>query len=695
MMEDLLAGLVPGLPEDLRSAILQRAEGVPLYAVETVRMLIDRGLLVADGAVYRPAGEIEELDVPETLQALIAARLDGLQPEERRLLQDGAVLGKTFTSRALSAVSGIAEAELEPILASLVRKEVLSLQADPRSPEQGQYGFLQDLVRHVAYETLSRRERRARHLAAAAHLEQAFAEDELAEVLAAHYVAANAAVPDADDAADVRRRARETLVGAGERADALGAPREAHRYLAQAAELADEPLMRADLLDRAGWHAVSDGDFPAAERGLTDALAIYEQAGEVRRAALVSGRLAQLEWDQGRHEQGLERAERALDAVSSDEPDEVTADIAARLGTAYAFAGNQERAIELLAQAIDIAEALALPETLARAFSARGMIANARGHQEEALAYLGHGLTVAREHELWDRANNLLFNLSDLSLQRDRYADALAYLDETLELARRRGSRPAEWSVLAEHTYPLAMLGRWDDAVTLAAEIPEDRFSHATTLSLLDSVLVIRLQRGDVAEARRLLSLFAYLEESSVEQQDRAASLAAQAVMHRAEGRLAEAVEAGVEAAEISRASFGAGSQTVKQGLVQALEAAFALGERERVAELLSTVDAIAPGVRPPYLEAQAQRFRARLAGADESAEACFAAAARGFRELGIVFWLAVALLEHGEWLLGAGRAGEAEPLLAEAGEIFERLEARPWLERLGAARVEPQRVSA
>ena len=114
-MEELLDGLVPGLPERLRDQILARAEGVPLYAVETVRMLLDRGLLVNEGAVYRPAGEIEALEVPETLHALIAARLDGLAPEERRLLQDGAVLGKTFSPGALAALSGIAAEELERV----------------------------------------------------------------------------------------------------------------------------------------------------------------------------------------------------------------------------------------------------------------------------------------------------------------------------------------------------------------------------------------------------------------------------------------------------------------------------------------------------------------------------------------------------------------------------------------------------
>jgi hypothetical protein len=188
-MEELLAGLVPGLPEALRDQILARAEGVPLYAVETVRMLLDRGLLVPDGPTYRLSGPVESLEVPETLHALIAARLDGLSPEERRLLQDGAVLGKTFTRRGLAALSGLDDERLETLLASLVRKEVFGVQADSRSPEHGQYGFLQDLVRHVAYETLSKRERRARHLAAADQLTAlAGGEDELIEVVASHYV---------------------------------------------------------------------------------------------------------------------------------------------------------------------------------------------------------------------------------------------------------------------------------------------------------------------------------------------------------------------------------------------------------------------------------------------------------------------------------------------------------------------------
>src|SRR5579862_3472774 len=256
-MEELLEGFVPGLPDELRARILDRAEGVPLYAVETVRMLLDRGLLAREDDVYRPSGPIETLDVPETLHALVAARLDGLEAEERRVLQDAAVLGKSFTKAGLSALSDLSESELEPLLASLVRKQVLSVEADPRSPERGHYAFLQDLLKQIAYETLAKAGRKAKHLAAAAHLERAStgAEQELIEVVAAHFVDAYEAAPDAPDAAEIRHKAAERLALAGDRASSLGANEAAERYFEKAAALAEDPRRQADLIERAGGSA--------------------------------------------------------------------------------------------------------------------------------------------------------------------------------------------------------------------------------------------------------------------------------------------------------------------------------------------------------------------------------------------------------------------------------------------------------
>jgi hypothetical protein len=171
--------------------------------------------------------------------------------------------------------------------------------------------------------------------------------------------------------------------------------------------------------------------------------------------------------------------------------------------------------------------------------------------------------------------------------------------------------------------------------------------------------------------------------------------VAASACVARAEGRLGEAVDRGVEAAEISRSTEREASQAIKQGLVEAIEAALALGDAKQAEELVASIEAVPPGLRSPYLGAQALRFRARLSASDDAMLESFDAAAKRFRELGIPFWLAVTQLEHGERLIAAGRPSDAEPLFAEAGEIFGRLEATPWLERVTAAARTDQRVPA
>ncbi len=207
-MRELLAGLVPGLPDQAVQAIIRRADGIPLYAVETVRMLVAEGRVEAVDGIYTPTGNLDELAVPETLRSLIASRLDGLEPADRSLLQDASVIGQRFSTASLAAVSGMPPDEIEAPLRDLVRREVLDLEIDPRSPERGQYGFVQSLIREVAYGTLARRERRSRHLAAARYYEQ-LGDDELAGVLASHYLAAHEASPRAQR--QMRSRCRHGL----------------------------------------------------------------------------------------------------------------------------------------------------------------------------------------------------------------------------------------------------------------------------------------------------------------------------------------------------------------------------------------------------------------------------------------------------------------------------------------------------
>ena len=241
---------------------------------------------------------------------MIAARLDGLAPEERRLLGDAAVLGKTFAPQALAALSGLDQERLQELLTAMVRREVLGLQSDPRSPEQGQYTFLQDLLRHVAYETLPKRERREKHLAAAEHLSLALGEEEVAEVIAAHLLDAYRLDPEAADSEELGRRAHGALLRAGSRVSSLGASIEARRYFEQAADLAPEPPLQAAALTQAGEMALAAGDSDGAYALFERSIGLYESVGDTHAAARASSWLGVVLNRVGRYEED-DRAARA------------------------------------------------------------------------------------------------------------------------------------------------------------------------------------------------------------------------------------------------------------------------------------------------------------------------------------------------------------------------------------------------
>jgi predicted ATPase/class 3 adenylate cyclase len=688
-MEQLLDGLVPGLPEELRTQILARAEGVPLYAVETIRMLLDRGLLAREGDVYRVTGSVEALDVPETLHALVAARLDGLAPEERRLLQDASVLGKSFTRAGLSALSGLVEDDLEPLLTALIRKEVLSVQADPRSPERGHYSFLQDLLKRVAYETLARAERKTRHLAAAAHLAQAFGagEQEVVEVVAAHYLDAYRAAPDADDASEIKAKAQQMLTRAGERAASLAANDEAQHYYERAAELSGDPLTEAALHERAGATAWSAGHADAARAHFERALELYEQEGKTHAAARASARLGEIEWRRGRLDQALDRMERAFEVLSADEPDADLALLAAQLGRLHFFRGDIGLATERVNTAVEFAESLWLPEVLSQALNTQGLIASFGGRSEQALALMKHALELALEHDLAAAALRAYNNVGDQLERRDRYEEAIELCRRGLSLARKTGDRTFEWYLIGELAVCLLRTGRWAEALELATEVPEPAYSEWGVV-VGGTLVEIAIARGDVAEAGRILSLLDHFRDST-DIQDRAAYRVLQAMVLRAQGD----VEGALATTNETLASFdqlGWITGDAKLALAEGLDAALELHRLDDVEELLRRIDEIPTGKRPPLLRALAARFRARLAAArdDGGAEQGFKTAAAVFREHGLMFYLAVTLVEQGEWLSGQGRNEEAEPLLAEAAGIFERLEAAPWLERVDALAV-------
>jgi predicted ATPase/class 3 adenylate cyclase len=686
-MEALVDGFVPGLPEDLRRQILDAAEGIPLYAVETVRMLLDRGLLEQHGNEYRPTGPIDSLEIPETLHGLIAARLDGLAADERTLLQHASVLGKTFTKAALAAVTQQAVPELDGLLESLVRKEILSLQADPRSPERGQYGFLQDLLRQVAYETLPRKQRKIMHLAAAEYLEQEWldGDEDVVEIVASHYLVAIELDPSGADAGEIRAKALATLTRAGERAASLAASESAQRYFEQALELADDPVAQAELHERAGKMAMRIGRTAEARSHFEQAIALYDSAGRPLAGVRVSVALGDLTWTQ---EGDIERAvldmERSFEVLVSEEPSFELAMLAAQLARVLFFSGRSDEAMARNEFALAIAEALELPEVLSQALNTKSLLLSGLGRHQEARLLIRYALDLALANDLSEAALRAYNNLAGVADTLNRSHEALNTFRAMSELAQRVGDREFGRRADTSTIRVLIDRGEWDEALELADELlrADDDVSPATSADLAMQPFFVVIQRGELDEARRQWEGWGeFVDQSDV--QWWAAHRYCEAFLLLAESRPADAID---PADDVLASSLGIGHWAATAGLEVGLEVAAAVGGNEKVDELLSLIELTPPGHLNPHMRAIGARFgarRAALQGDSVTASAGFVAAAELFQEMERPFDLAVVQLEHAEWLTAEGRVEEAAAPAAEAREIFERLRATPWIERL------------
>ena len=439
-MLQLLAGLVPELPTAAAAAIASRADGIPLYAVETVRMLLADGRLEQVNGSYRPTGSLETLAVPETLRSLISSRLDGLEPTDRALVDDASVLGQTFGIDTLAALRGMDAATLEPQLRRLVRREILTLEADPRAPERGQYSFVQSLIREVAYGTLARPDRRARHLSAARYFE-ATGTDEVAAVLAAHYVAAHQNSAPGAEADTIAAQARIALRAAADRAAALGGREQATSYLKLAVEVTPEPMERAALREAAATQADLAGKYPEAEALARAALETYDLAGDRADSARVRGVLGTILIHASHIKAAVEELERAVSELPDDAPAATRADVLAKLARAYYRNLEAKRALATADEALVIAQAGEFRQTIAEALVTKGTALSMEQRLHEALALLRAGIALALREGAVAAALRGMANIPGLVANEDGRDAAWKVMNEAIDLAQAAGDR--------------------------------------------------------------------------------------------------------------------------------------------------------------------------------------------------------------------------------------------------------------
>ncbi len=369
-VEELLEGMVPGLPSSFKDQIVERSEGVPLYAVETVRMLLGEGHLTDKDDVYQLVGEAPELAVPETLHSLVAARLDTLEPDDRHLLQRASVLGQTFTVKALAELADLSPGEVEERLGPMVRREILAIEADPRSPERGQYRFVQGVIKEVAYSGIAKSERSALHVRVA-ELMTELGDEELAGVIASHYMDAYQALNARDRDESLKSRALTSLTEAAERASELGSNAQALGFYDQALDIVEEPSSVAPLALAAGDAAVLAAITDSAVEHFESAIAAAKQNSDQRLMLQATAELAKVLMMTSKVDEALD----LLEKVRREDAGEVTPEwvsIHSQTARAHAFHGDGEPANELIDKALKDAATLGLRRELVDALITRG-----------------------------------------------------------------------------------------------------------------------------------------------------------------------------------------------------------------------------------------------------------------------------------------------------------------------------------
>jgi tetratricopeptide (TPR) repeat protein len=488
------------LPAETQTALLARAGGNPLYAEEYVRMLADRGFLHRSQTGTWQLRPAEQLPLPETVQSIIAARLDALSIEEKALLQDAAVLGKVGWLGALAALGGGDPSTLEGHLHALERRELLRRERRSHIAGERQYAFRHVLVRDVAYSQLPRAARADRHRRAAEWLQTLSPDraEDRAELLAHHYASAlEFARATGQDTTTLVERTRLALRDAGDRASDLNAVAAAARWYAAALQLwPAEDTERPRLLLRLGrarLHAEeAGGDLLAEAR---DGLLAQ---GDREAAAEAEALLGLLLWQKGQGERGMEHDRRAVALLEGAGPSRAKAFTLANLAGTLAMSGQTEEAIKVGRAALRIAEALNLADdTRVRALnyvgSARVYAGDPGGiaDLEEAVAIAGAANSPIGAANAYGNLAECLIALGEL----DRAVDPLA---KSREAAQRCGVAGQLRWLDAQLVHADYLRGQWGAALRGA----EQFLAEADAGSPHMGEAICRLLRGRIRRAR-------------------------------------------------------------------------------------------------------------------------------------------------------------------------------------------------
>jgi len=500
----------------LKQLLITRTEGNPFFLEESVRSLVDDGVLAGERGAYRLAAAVGHAQMPATVQALLTARIDRLPPHEKELLQTASVVGTDVPVAVLAAVSG---ASAEALADGLARLQATEFLYEARLFPDAGYAFKHALTHEVAYGSLLQGRRRALHARAVEAIERLYPERlaEHVERLAHHAVRG-----------ETWERAATYLRQAGEKATERSAYQQAAVCFEQAlAALGHIPASRERLEQAIDLHLdafgalVVTGALAKVPDHLHEAEALTARLGDERRLGWVLVALGNHAWVSGDSDRALEVCQHALAIATrlGDVPLRMRA--STFLGLRQQTAGEYREGVEFLRRA---AEALQLHERFGGVFGGAGLLSvSARerlawclaelGEFEEAMACGEEAVRIARE---FDHPHSLAYahrSLGLISLRRGDASSAILPLERAVQVCRVAQVR-LPFDVEAGHLgYAYALVGRLPEGVNLMEEALADPAATGTTnhpllLAYLGEAHLLAGRREDALEvARRALEL--------------------------------------------------------------------------------------------------------------------------------------------------------------------------------------------
>jgi len=434
------------LPAEIQQALLERSEGNPLYAEQFAQLYLERG-------------SAEDLPLPETLQGIVAARLDGLSAAEKAVLQDASVVGKVFWTGALRRD----EREATPLLHALERKGFLTRQRRSSVESEGEWAFAHMLLRDVAYGQIPRADRAHKHRETAEWIDSLGRPDDHAELLAFHWSSARELSRAAgQEAAELDTPARLALRAAGDRSFSVNAYPAAAGYYGDALALwPDEDGERPQLLHRYA-QALYVGDDERALDAIQAARDALLAAGDRETTAEAEVLLSRIWWHRGQSDKATAHEARA-EELAGDASSPATGRVLATIARTRAIGGDPSQGLRLATDALAMAETFAIDELRAHALATIGLskmyLGDPTGGRDEERAL---DLAVAANSPIAGSIANNVAVHAFLAFDMRRASDLF---DEGHRIAERFGDASGVRWLRAQQASSAVILGRWDDAL--------------------------------------------------------------------------------------------------------------------------------------------------------------------------------------------------------------------------------------